>query len=224
MSQNRSTAVMQRRVEAHDSLDDFPTPPWATRALCEWMRWNQSINLIPLTCREPAANRGYMVKPLREYFGVVEASDVHDYGAGFAQRDYLFPEPLVPVNWTITNPPFRLAEQFIERALDTSTDGVAVIVRGAFLEGIGRYERLFQRTRPAHVLQFTERVPMVKGRFDPAASTATSYVWVVWRKSAKHADGTRLHWIEPCRKRFEREDDQYIAGEPEIAAILEGAQ
>jgi hypothetical protein len=26
---------MQRRHEAHDSLDDFPTPPWATRALCE---------------------------------------------------------------------------------------------------------------------------------------------------------------------------------------------
>lgn len=35
MSQNVSTAVMQRRVEAPDSLDFFPTPPWATRALCE---------------------------------------------------------------------------------------------------------------------------------------------------------------------------------------------
>ena len=35
MSQNTSHAVMNQRREARDSLDDFPTPPWATRALCE---------------------------------------------------------------------------------------------------------------------------------------------------------------------------------------------
>ncbi len=35
--QNRSSAVMQQRSEPHDSLDDFPTPPWATRALCEYI-------------------------------------------------------------------------------------------------------------------------------------------------------------------------------------------
>ena len=33
MAQNTSTAVMARRAEAPDSLDFFPTPPWATRAL-----------------------------------------------------------------------------------------------------------------------------------------------------------------------------------------------
>lgn len=31
MAQNRSNAVMATRVEASDSLDDFPTPPWATQ-------------------------------------------------------------------------------------------------------------------------------------------------------------------------------------------------
>ena len=33
--QNTSHAVMAQRSEAKDSLDDFPTPPWATRALFE---------------------------------------------------------------------------------------------------------------------------------------------------------------------------------------------
>lgn len=33
MAQNRSHAVMAQRIEAPDSRDDFPTPPWATRAL-----------------------------------------------------------------------------------------------------------------------------------------------------------------------------------------------
>lgn len=220
MSQNVSTAVMQRRVEAHDSLDDFPTPPWATRALCRWLQGYPMEQTWLRTCREPAANRGYMVKPLREFFRVVEASDVHDYDAGFAQRDFLFPEPLVPVDWTITNPPFRLAEQFIQRALETSTRGVAVIVRSAFLEGVGRHGRLFSMTPPTHVLQFAERVPMVKGRFDPGASTATAYVWLVWLKGDRQR-GTQLHWLRPCRKDLEREDDQYIFGEP-VAAIMEG--
>ena len=79
MTQNRSTAVMQRRAEPHDSLDDFPTPPWATRALCEWLQHEVAVDdedLRSLTCREPAANRGHMVRPLREFFGAVEGADV----------------------------------------------------------------------------------------------------------------------------------------------------
>ena len=35
MVQNTSHAVMAQRIEAADSPDDFPTPPWATRALIE---------------------------------------------------------------------------------------------------------------------------------------------------------------------------------------------
>ncbi len=35
MAQNVSHAVMAQRHEKMDSLDDFPTPPWGTRALME---------------------------------------------------------------------------------------------------------------------------------------------------------------------------------------------
>ena len=35
MKQNTSAAVMAQRKESRRSLDDFPTPPWATRALVE---------------------------------------------------------------------------------------------------------------------------------------------------------------------------------------------
>jgi hypothetical protein len=205
MSQNSSSAVMQQRSEPHDSLDDFPTPPWATRALCEFLV-SKGHALSLMSCREPAANRGHMVGPLRESFAAVEASDVHDYGTSFIVRDYLF-GPTADFNrtdWTITNPPFRLAEQFIDRALTLSAVGVAVIVRTAFLEGIGRHERLFSKNPPSFVLQFTERVVMHKGRLAPEGSSATSYAWLVW---AKGAFGTRLGWIPPCRKRLERPGD-----------------
>lgn len=210
MSQNRSSAVMQRRSEPHDSLDDFPTPPWATRALCEWMQSECLINWERRdVCREPTANRGHMVKPLSEYFASVEASDVHDYGAGFPVLDYLWGELPPFTDWTIFNPPFRLAEQFIDRAIWTSRKGCAAIVRAAFLEGQGRYERLFSKNPPSHVLQFTERVVMHKGRLAPEGSTATAYAWLVWAGGGK----TQFDWIAPCRKRLERPGDYPVQAE-----------
>lgn len=205
MTQNRSSAVMQQRSEPHDSLDDFPTPPWATRALCEHLLVAGRQNLGGMVVCEPAANRGHMVRPLSEYFGRVVASDVHDYGAGFAVRDYLLAD-LEPVDWTITNPPFRLAEPFIERALAHSRLGVAVLVRTAFLEGVGRYERLFKVLPPTHVLQFVERVNMFRGQLDAKGSKPMACAWIIWQRPFVDA-GTRLAWVPPCRRQLEREGD-----------------
>ena len=218
MAQNRSSAVMQQRIEPHDSLDDFPTPPWATRALLEWLR-GRGFELEEQSCREPAANRGFMVRPLAEQFGHVMASDVFDYGEGYTQRDYLFGPAahFDKTDWTITNPPFRLAAQFIARALELSRVGVAMIVRSAFLEGQDRYRELFAVAPPTDILQFTERVPMHRGHVRQTNVTATAYCWIVWRQCLAHHRETIFHWIPPCRKRLEREGD-YM---PELE--LEGA-
>lgn len=205
MSQNRSTAVMQRRAEPHDSLDDFPTPPWATRALCEWL-YSIDPALAFYDVREPAANRGYMAYALADYFGRVQVADIFDYGAGYEVADYLFGPLPDRTHWTITNPPFRLAEQFISRALDTSDCGVAMIVRSAFLEGVGRFNNLFRVTPPTHILQFSERVVMHKGRLSAKGSTATAYCWLVWDKLAP-SGATKFDWIAPCRKRLELDAD-----------------
>ena len=198
----RSPAAMQFRNETKDSLDDYPTPPWATRALCEWLG---KPTLKNLTCREPAANRGFMVRPLSEFFGTVKASDVHDYGFGFGVSDFLNTRT-TKTDWTITNPPFNRAEAFIEKALESSTRGVAMIVRNAFVESVGRYERLFSQRPPTDILQFSERVPMTKGTYDAKVSSAIAYSWLVWRLDTP-AEHTRFHWIAPCRKRLERPSD-----------------
>lgn len=201
-----STAVMQRRHEDKNSLDDFPTPPWATRALCEYLQ-KKHVNLKAYSCREPAANRGYMARTLEEYFHVVEASDIHDYGVGYPVRDYLS-DSFSSVDWTITNPPFILAREFIHKAFDSSREGVAVILRIAFLEGKKRYETLLKDYNPAYVLQFVERVPMVKGKYDPEASSATAYAWFVWL--AGHKGPTILDWIPPCKDRLVNRDKDFV--------------
>ncbi len=209
MTQNRSSAVMQQRREPHHSLDDFPTPPWATRALLDHLI--HTLWWLPVddqTVREPAANRGYMARPLGEYFGRVVASDIFDYGVGYPVGDYLFGPPPQVVDWTITNPPFRLAAQFLDRALETSTTAVALFVRSAFLEGADRYCSIFSRRPPRLILQFAERVVIHKGRMAPKGSSATAYSWIVWIPTAKPTRrAPEFGWIPPCRKRLERPGD-----------------
>jgi hypothetical protein len=195
---------MQQRKEPHNSLDDFPTPPWATRALFEFLDTQGFTG--GGTAREPAANRGHMVRPLLERFDQVDASDVHDYGAGFPICDYLFGLDPDQVCWTITNPPFRLAEQFIDRAMRTSSEGCAFILRSAFLEWQGRYASLFSQRPPAFVLQFSERVVMHKGKLSPDGSSATAYCWIIFLRD--HRSGvTELHWAPPSRSRLEQDGD-----------------
>jgi hypothetical protein len=203
MTQNTSHAVMSQRAEPHDSLDYFPTPPWATRALCKYI-----IDIRGCNVWEPACGGGHMAEPLCEYARSVRATDVHDYGYG-GVRDFLFPRSdhdlLAPVDWIITNPPFRLAEQFVLRGLEIAGRGVAMLVRTVFLESTGRYHNLFVPRPPAIIAQFAERVAMVKGRLDPVASSATSYCWLVWdqRTSAEPI----FRWIPPCRAKLERVTD-----------------
>lgn len=193
---------MARRKEPHDSLDYFPTPPWATRALME-----HCIDIGGATVWEPACGDGYMVRPLKERAKKVIATDVHDYGWGHGVHDFLM--PYVPddaerADWVITNPPFRLADQFVQRALSLVTCGVAVIVRTAFAESLQRYESLFRDRKPRIIAQFVERVPMVKGKVDEDASSATAYCWMVWDR---FNSDTRMIWLPPCRDKLERPHD-----------------
>lgn len=202
MKQNKSSAVMAQRNRADNgSLDFFPTPPWATRALMEHVikgSWQG------YTCLEPACGEGHMARPLREYFGSVTASDIHDYGYGDV-ADFLLKGHHFSHDWVITNPPFNRAEEFIYSAQKIATVGVAMLVRTAFLESVGRYNRIFRDSPPTTIGIFSERVPMLKGRLDRKASTATSYCWLVWQKALAH--GSRVTWIPPCRKRLERDED-----------------
>jgi len=201
--QNTSHAVMAQRTEGRESLDDFPTPGWATRALIEHVVGPESPR--GQSCLEPACGRGHMAVVLSEYFREVQAQDVFDYGFGQVVDFQTAKLSEGAFDWVITNPPFRLAENFIVKSLTVARRGVAMLVRTVFIESVGRYERLFLPHPPSRVAQFTERVPMIKGRVDKKASTATGYAWVVWEKPGNGQ--TALNWVPPCRKALERDND-----------------
>jgi hypothetical protein len=208
--QNTSHAVMSQRVEALDSPDDFPTPPWATRGLIEYVIGDNHA-LANMTCLEPACGAGHMVKVLKDYFGEVNCADAFAYGYGPVRDFIAHPYAPTSVDWLITNPPFRLAEEFVLRSLKIARIGVAILARTVFLESVGRYEAIFEANPPTKFAQFSERVPMLRGRLDKSATTATGYAWFVWEKGKQGAP--QLMWIPPCRRRLERAGD-YDAAPP----------
>ncbi|MEM7303741.1 MAG: SAM-dependent methyltransferase [Pseudomonadota bacterium] len=200
-------AVMSRRFEPDDSLDYFPTPPWATRAVFEYVlklhtptRYNF---LGTSTLFDPACGEGHMALVLQEYSPTVIASDVFDYGFGEV-RDFLTGR--VPAaDWVFMNPPFNEGLAFIERACSIAKYGVAVLVRTQFKEGVERYEQLFRDCPPTFSAQFVERVPMHAGRWVMNGKTATAYCWLVWITG--DWSPTREVWIPPCRRELTHHDD-----------------
>ncbi len=201
-------AIMGSRAEPDDSLDYFPTPPWATRALFERVLPHLGVRRVP-SAWEPACGEGHIAEVLREYVDIVHASDIFDYGYGEV-RDFLAygmaDAPLV--DWIITNPPFgNHALAFVEHALKLAGDGVAMFFRSQWaVEGIERYERLFRDRPPTLCAFFVERVPLAKGRWDPDGATATAYCWLVWMPRERPLPP---YWIPPgCREALTRADDR----------------
>lgn len=212
---NGARSIMGDRHEDTESLDYFPTPPWATRALVEHTFRHLGIytgETLIANAWEPACGEGHISGVLTEYFDVVLATDVFQYDPGlqefvgehdFIANDWHGP----PHDWIITNPPFGAkAIQFVLRALDLAKVGVAMFFRSQWaVEGIERYESLFRDNPPTVCAFFVERVNLCKGEWNPHGGTATAYCWLVWVKGAQPKP---TFWIPPgCRKSLTRPDD-----------------
>ncbi len=234
MTQNRSSAVMQQRaasVVETDSelhalwrrLDFFPTPPWAARACGELIK---QLDPEAVSVWEPAYGQGHFAEPLREYFTRVFGSDIHAYGRVDActhdfLKDYENHEPAV--DWIATNPPFRLAADFIRTGLKLANRGVLVLCRIALLESVDRYKLFTDADNPlTHVVQFSERVPMQLGSWDPSLSTATAYAAFVFQKDRSTAQRTLGFFPPGTRARLTRDDDVRRFAGKTPAPLLEG--
>lgn len=212
-------AIMASRIEPPDSLDFFPTPPWATRAFVQHVALPVLGALPDLDAvKEPACGEGHMAEPLRETFSHVAASDIHPYGYGEVS-DFLAAGPDHAAAWIFTNPPFNLAADFVRKALGLATRGAAVLVRTQWLHTEERYE-LFGEHPPTVIAYYVERVPMHRGRWEPEGSTATDTCWVCWVHGAAPRPPM---WIPPGqRKLLTRRDDAARFAKAAPAPLFDG--
>lgn len=135
---------------------------------------------------EPCCGMGHLSQVLELYGHQVISTDLvyRDYGVGGV--DYLvdnFYDDL-PYDAVITNPPFKLAVQFVEKSLKIAPL-VCMFLRLAFLES-ERRDKLFSENPPRYVAVFRKRAKTSKdGKFPEGESSATCHAWFIWERGYK---------------------------------------
>lgn len=223
MALGSNTAVMASRRSGPGTLNYFPTPPWATRALIwEILRPHSFFPLDGLSAADTCCGAGHMAIPLKEVFSPVFASDVHDWGYGDRRNlDFTFAtrrDLPFEIDWFILNPPFPLAEEMLDTALRFARVGVAMLLRLQWFEGEERHRLIFGTDRrPNLFCPFAERVPMIEGCWDPEASSATAYAWFVWFKDKNGRQRNTLveHLPPGMKAKYSRFSDEDLANRGE---------
>ena len=154
-------------------LDFYPTPPEVTHALMQFLK------LPPMTIWEPACGDKSMSNVLEGYGHNVISTDI-TLGVNYlyAKRE---------CDAIITNPPFNLSADFIEKALKDAVI-VAMLLKSQYWHAKGRYN-LFMDNPPAYVLPLTWRPDFLwKEKRGKATSPTMEMCWTVWIGSNKTAE------------------------------------
>lgn len=163
------------RIEA----DFYPTPREATVALMEFIKLDKGVII-----REPACGENAIVNVLREYGHQVIATDISmgcdffDMGIAHTQAGAI-----------ITNPPFALAQKFIEKSLDEAPF-VAMLLKAHYWHASKR-SSLFKNNPPAFILPLTWRPNFFGSK--STGSPTMDFQWTVWIKGE---NDTRYRLLE----------------------------
>lgn len=182
---NASARICNVRSADAEPNDYYATEPKAVELLLEQESFSELI-------WEPACGEGHIAKVLENHGHSVISTDLIDRGYGLGGRDF-FKETGVFRGDVITNPPYKCAKEFVEKALELVEPGrkVAMFLKLTFLEGQGRRD-LFRNNPPQTVYVSSARLQCGKnGLF--AGSSAVAYCWFVWRKG--HPGPTNIKWI-----------------------------
>jgi hypothetical protein len=179
---------VQRHTYAERGLDLYETPPAATAALLR-------IERLPHRIWEPAAGKGAIVRVLRDHGHAVIASDVFNYGFPLHFVGDFLTQTKAPagVECILTNPPFRIAEQFVAHAFELSPL-VIMLSRLAFMESERRCH-ILENAGLARVHVFRKRLPMLHrdGWQGPKASSGMAFAWFCWDRT--HRGQTTINRI-----------------------------
>lgn len=115
---------------------------------------------------------------------VVRCSDLVVRQDGIEQLDFLSCNTPVHCTDIVTNPPYKLALPFVEKALELVDEGrfVCMFLKLTFLEGKARRD-FFEKNPPIRVWVSSSRIRCVpNGDFSSKESSAVCYAWFVWQK------------------------------------------
>ncbi len=179
--------VTNRRLVPTDGPDYYKTPEWGTQVLLDNETFEGKI-------WEPCCGDGAMSLVLKKDGQTVVSSDICYRGFG-GQRDFF--DMKGRLDNVVTNPPFNIAEDILHHALKITEQKVCLLLRLAFLEGKGRWERIYSINPPTRVLIFSSRLSIFPASSDLIKGGTTAYAWFVWDRRCHGTRYTQLKWISP---------------------------
>ena len=214
--------VRERNEESAARKTDgefFATPAWVTDAILPHLLWRVSSPFPPdafslnrgyVTILDPCVGDGAIldrvaeaIKPWPQCKPLFYGIEVHEGRAENARGHYrVETADALLVKWPradlcIFNPPFSLAQQFVEKALASVTQGgtVAMLARLAFLESVERYD--FHSKHPMDVYVLPRRPGFLSGS---GKTDMAAYAWFV----AGPGRGNRWFLLEPPADALEK--------------------
>lgn len=173
--------------------DDFyATDPIAIDVLCSVEKFEGKI-------WENSAGSGCLSERLKELGYEVISTDLVDRGYKDCESGVNFLlESTTKAENIVMNPPYKLAQEFIEHSLELVPEGgkVCAFLKVQFLEGKAR-KQLFEKYPPRTVYVSSSRILCAKnGDFEgmrASGGSAVAYCWFVWVKGFQGV--TELKWV-----------------------------
>ena len=150
-----------------------------------------NYNLKDGNILEPTAGNGNIVKVIKEresnkHITSVEIreeeyNNLSKYSNEVITTDFLNWQPTNTYKTIISNPPYSIAQEIIEKCFEIANKDTEIIMllRTAFLESKKRYS--FWQKHPLNKLYVLSQRPSFTGK----GTDATSYAWFIWNSSDK---------------------------------------
>lgn len=168
--------------QEREKNDFYATNPKAIEMLLNFEKFDKNI-------WECACGTGNLSRVLKEQEYNVISTDLIDRG----YQDYCLDFLKFKGKWNgdiITNPPYKYAKEFVEKALEIVTDGhkVAMFLKLTFLESKKRRE-LFDKYPPKVIYVSSSRLQCARNgdfeKYKNGIGMAVAYAWFIWEKGFK---------------------------------------
>lgn len=178
---------MSQRPSGYERRDNdlYETPAWVVQALVADLRKHMLWHFRGRVW-EPACGSGQMVRALEADGIDVIGTDAH---MGEWPMDFL-EVPVAPAGVTaiVTNPPFGLAQEFIEMSLVHAADSerpflIAMLLRADYDHAVTRQHLFGKCRRYMRKVALTRRIVWFTDpeTGKPKASPSYNHAWFIWR-------------------------------------------
>lgn len=168
--------------------DFYATDPVAVEMLMDAYQFNEGSFL------EPCVGNGNIPIIIKERYPDAKLTAIDLVDRGYENtiiHDFLTYETDKKFDNIITNPPYSLGKEFVEKGMELLSDKgkMAMFMKIQFLEGIKRVD-MFKKYPPKYIYVFSKRMPTWNNGQPTDANgkrwaTTMCHAWFVWEKGSK---------------------------------------